>query len=52
MSFSQPLISESEKFPEAANSWNLSQLYTDLTAAKQQYTASQKQQLTLLEQAC
>jgi len=52
MAFSQPLTSESEKFPEAANSWNLSQLYTDLTAAKQQYTGSQKQQLTLLEQAC
>ena len=52
MTFPQPLISESEKFPEAATCWNLSQLYTDLTAAKQQYTGSQKQQLTLLEQAC
>jgi antitoxin VapB len=51
MAFSQHPTSESEKFPEAANSWNLSKLYTDLRAAKRLYTKSQKQQLTPLEQA-
>ncbi|MFB2977774.1 antitoxin [Microseira sp. BLCC-F43] len=51
MAFSQLLTSQSEKFPQAANSWNLSQLYKDLTAAKRLYTKIQKQQLTPLEQA-
>ena len=41
----------SDQFPEAASSWNLLQLYADLTAAKRQYTGIQKQQLTPLEQA-
>jgi NB-ARC domain len=48
---SQSERSLSDQFPEAASSWSLPQLYTDLTAAKRQYTGIQKQQLTLLEQA-
>ncbi|GET44150.1 NB-ARC domain-containing protein [Microseira wollei] len=48
---SQSERSLSEQFPEAATSWNLLELYKDLTAAKRQYTGIQKQQLTPLEQA-
>jgi NB-ARC domain len=51
MTPSEPLQSLSEKFIQATTSWNLPQLYTDLTAAKRQYTGIQKQQLTPLEQA-
>ncbi|ERT08125.1 archaeal ATPase family protein [Lyngbya aestuarii BL J] len=38
-----------QKFLEAENNWNLEQLYTDLTAAKQFHKHSEKQQLTKTE---
>lgn len=41
----------SQKFYEAEETWNLEQLYTDLTIAKQQYRASSRQRLTCTEKA-
>ncbi|MEG4343878.1 NB-ARC domain-containing protein [Microcoleus sp. A003_D6] len=42
-------IPPAQKFIEAEACWNLEQLYADLTAAKQEYVTSRKQQLTPLE---
>lgn len=43
---------EDDKFPEAAQEWDLQRLYTDLENAKQQLGAKNKKKLTPLEKAC
>ena len=39
----------SQTFSEAEETWNLQQLYSDLTTAKQRYRASNRQRLTRTE---
>lgn len=50
-SSSQSNRSLGQKFLEAEDNWNLEQLYTDLTAAKQFHKNSEKQKLTNTEKA-
>ncbi|MGB3403001.1 MAG: ATP-binding protein [Microcoleaceae cyanobacterium] len=51
MTVTNPTVKPSftDKFSEAENTWNIEQLYTDLTEAKRRYRASQRQKITKTE---
>jgi NB-ARC domain len=48
----QPSVGGTDRFSEAAASWQLEKLYTDLTEAKQQFILGRQRYLSELEKAC